>query len=63
LTFRAAVGAKIEPAGGGWFKVDGWKVRIDGAEATVRQSGGKAELLVPIRPTGGKARFVQEFAW
>ena len=63
LTFRAAVGNKIEPAGGGWFKVDGYRVRIDGAEATVRQSNGKAELLVPIRPSGGKTKFVQEIAW
>jgi mono/diheme cytochrome c family protein len=63
LTFRAAVGNKVEPAGGGWYKVDGFKVRIDGADATIRQSGGKAELLVPIRLIGGKARFIQEFAW
>jgi mono/diheme cytochrome c family protein len=63
LTFRAAVGTKIEPAAGGWYTVDGYKVRIDGADATIRQSGGKAELLVPIRLIGGKAKFVQEFAW
>jgi mono/diheme cytochrome c family protein len=63
LTFRAAVGSKIEPAGGGWYKIDGWKVRIDGADATIRQSNGKAELLVPVRLVGGKARFVQELAW
>ena len=58
LTFRAAVGNKIEPAGGGWYKVDGYKVRIDGADATIRQSGGKAELVVPVRLVGGKAKFV-----
>ncbi|HEX3146897.1 MAG TPA: DUF6797 domain-containing protein, partial [Gemmataceae bacterium] len=63
LTFRAAVGNKIEAAGDGWFKVDGWKVRIDGAAATIRPSGGKAELLVPIRLIDGKAKFTQEFAW
>ena len=63
LTFRAAVGNKIESIGDGWFKVDGWKMRIDGAEATIRQSGGKTELLVPVRLVDGKARFVQEFAW
>lgn len=63
LMFRAAIGNKIEPAGGGWYMVDGYKVRIDGADGTIRQSGGKAELLVPVRPVDGKAKFVQEFAW
>ena len=63
LTFRAAVGSKIEAAGDGWFKIDGCKMRIEGAEATVRQSGGKSELIVPIRFKDGKARFVQEYAW
>jgi mono/diheme cytochrome c family protein len=63
LYFRAAVGSKVEPAGGGWFKVDGWKVRIEGAEPTIRHSGGKSELLVPVRLVDGKATFVQEFAW
>jgi len=61
--FRAAVGSKIEPSGGGWFRVDGWKVRIDGAEPFVRQSDGKSELLVPMRLTDRTAKFVQEFAW
>jgi mono/diheme cytochrome c family protein len=63
LYFRAAVGSKVERVGDGWFKVDGYRVRIDGAEPVVRQSGGKSELLVPIRVAGGKAKFVQELAW
>jgi mono/diheme cytochrome c family protein len=63
LYFRAAVGSKIEAAGEGWYKVDGWKVRIDGADATIRRSGGKSELLVPLRFVDGKAKFVQEFNW
>jgi hypothetical protein len=63
LYFRAAVGSKVEPAGGGWYKVDGYKVRIEGAEAVVRQARGKSELVVPVRFVGGKAAFVQEIAW
>jgi mono/diheme cytochrome c family protein len=63
LAFRAAVGSKIESTGGGWFKVDNFKVRIDGAAATIRQTGGKAELVVPVRFADGTAQFVQEFAW
>jgi mono/diheme cytochrome c family protein len=63
LTFRAAVGNKIELVGDGWYKVDGWKVKIEGADPTIRLSGGKAELVVPIRLVEGKAKFVQEFSW
>jgi hypothetical protein len=63
LTFRAAVGNKIELVGDGWYKVDGWKVKIEGADPTIRSSGGKAELVVPIRLVDGKAKFVQEFSW
>jgi mono/diheme cytochrome c family protein len=63
LYFRAAVGGKIELVEGGWYKVDGLKVRITGAEPIVRQSAGKAELLVPIRFVDGKAKFAQEFSW
>jgi hypothetical protein len=63
LYFRAAVGSKIEAADNGWYKVDGWKVRIEGAEATIRQSGGKSELIAPVRFKDGKAQLVQEFAW
>jgi hypothetical protein len=63
LYFRAALGSKIETADKGWYKVDSWKVRIDGAEATIRQSAGKNELVVPVRFKDGKAQFVQEFAW
>jgi hypothetical protein len=63
LYFRAAVGNKIEAGDAGWYKVDGLKVRITGAEPVVRQSAGKSELLVPIRFADGKAKFVQEFSW
>jgi mono/diheme cytochrome c family protein len=65
LTLRAATGRKIEPLGQDWFGVDGeWKVRVVGeAKAFVRQSGGKAELILPVKLDGGKARIVEEFAW
>jgi len=63
LYFRAAVGNKIEAIGEGWFKIDGWKLRIEGAEAKIRQAGGKSELLVPLKFVDGKATFTQEFSW
>jgi mono/diheme cytochrome c family protein len=65
LNFRAAVGSKIEPLADGWYRVDGaWKLRLEGSgPARARQSGGKSELLLPVRFTGGKAEIVQEIAW
>jgi hypothetical protein len=65
LWFRAAVANRIEPLGKGWFKIDGeWKMHIESAaRPRVRQSGGKAELVVPVRFDGGRARLVQTFAW
>src|SRR5262249_51166105 len=53
LWFRAATGGKIEPAGDGWYVIDGeWKVRIvAGAAPRVRRSGAGQELLVPVRFT------------
>jgi mono/diheme cytochrome c family protein len=63
LHYRAAVGATIEPAGDGWYRVDGtWKVKVP-AGARVRKTGGKAELLVPVRFQDGKARLEQEYVW
>jgi hypothetical protein len=64
LYYRAAVANKIESTGDGWFKLDGMKMRIEGAEATIRQSSGKSELIVPIiKFADGKAKFVQIYAW
>jgi mono/diheme cytochrome c family protein len=64
LVFRAAVGKKIEAAGDGWFKVDGWKMRIESAgKPLIRESGGKTELLVPVEFKDGKAQIVQELVW
>ncbi|HVK11122.1 MAG TPA: c-type cytochrome [Gemmataceae bacterium] len=61
LYFRAAVGSKIARSADGWYQVDGWKVKVAGGSPTVRQSGGKSELVVPIKD--GKAKIVQEIAW
>jgi hypothetical protein len=63
LYFRAAAGGKIESLGDGWYRIDGWKMKVEGGTPQVRQSGGKTELLVPVRFADGKAEIVQEFAW
>jgi mono/diheme cytochrome c family protein len=62
LHFRAAVGTKIEALGDGWYRIDGtWKMKVEGG--VIRQPPGKAELLVPVRFTDGKAQVVQEYVW
>ena len=62
---RVAVGDSIKPVGNGWFLVNGeWKVRIEAAAVpVVRASGGKQELLVPIRFVGKSATVVEQFEW
>lgn len=65
LFFRAAEGQKIEPLEGGWYRVNGeWRVKVEAnAEPRIRQSNGRAELLVPVRFDKGRARITQEFQW
>jgi hypothetical protein len=64
LYFRAAVGTKIEAVGDGWYRIDGWKMKVaGGGEPRIRPSAGKTELLVPIPFKDGKAEIVQEFVW
>jgi mono/diheme cytochrome c family protein len=63
LYFRAAVGTKIEPLDAGWYRIDGWKMKLEGGGPVIRPAGGKSELLVPIRFKDGKAQLVQEFVW
>lgn len=64
LQFRAIVADKIEAVGGGFKINDGLIVRVtSGQKATVRQSGGKNELLVPIAFASGKANLVLEYDW
>ena len=66
LYFRAAVADKIEPAGDkGVYRINGeWTLKIESAAAPkIRKSGGKMELLVPVRFHDGAARIVEEFVW
>ena len=63
LHYRAAVGSKIEPAGDGWYRVDGaWKTKVP-AEAKVRKAGGRTELVVPVHFRDGQVRIEQEYSW
>ncbi len=63
LYFRAAVGNKIEALKDGWYRIDGWKLKLEGGTPQIRESAGKKELLVPVRFKDGKAQIVQEFTW
>ena len=65
LYYRAAVADKIEAeARGGWHQINDWRMRIESdARPVVRRSGKKMELLVPIRFTGNRAKFMQKYAW
>ncbi len=64
LSFRAAVGTKIEALGDGWYRIDGWKMKLEGnTTPLIRQSNGKAELLVPVRFRDGKAQIAQTLVW
>ena len=60
---RPAAGNKIEAADTGWYRVDGWKLKIDGGTPQLRQSGGKTELLLPVRLIDGKAKIELEYVW
>jgi hypothetical protein len=64
LWFRAAVAEKIEAVAKGTYRINGeWTLKLDAAQARIRKSGGKMELLAPVRFHDGKARIVQEFVW
>ena len=64
LYLRAAVGAKIEAAGNGWYRVNGWRMRVESdALPEIRSAGNQMELLVPIRFQGKTAKIVQEYHW
>jgi mono/diheme cytochrome c family protein len=63
LYFRAAVGDKVEKLDDGWYRIDGWKMKLEGGTPVIRKSNGKSELLVPVSFKDGKAELVQEFVW
>ena len=65
LYYRAAVASKIEKTAEGEYKLDGfWTMKLSGGEAvTLRQAGGKWELLVPVNLSGGKAVLTQNYMW
>ncbi len=66
LYYRAMVANQIDAeAQAGWFRInDAWRMRIEAdAAPMVRKSGGKMELLVPIRFKGNEAKLTQEYAW
>ncbi len=66
LWFRAAVADKIEPSDEkGAYRINGeWTMKLDSPAAPqIRKSGGKIELLVPVRFQDGKDRIIQEFVW
>ncbi len=63
LWFRAAVADKIESVAKGTYRINGeWTMKLD-IEAKLRKSGGKMEVLVPVRFHDGRARIVEEFVW
>ncbi len=64
LYLRAAAGGAIKKLGDGWYDVDGqMKTRIIGGEPTIRDSGGKQELLVLVKFDGKVAKLSQEYDW
>lgn len=61
LYYRAAVASKIEKTAEGEYKLDGfWTMRVRGGEASLRQAGGKWELLVPVK---GPTTINQDYVW
>ena len=63
LYFRAATG-KIELQADGWYLLDGnVRIRLPGAKPSLRESGGKQELLVPVVLVDGNAEILQEIQW
>lgn len=66
LFYRAASAAKIETVNGGFVLDEHLKLTFDdkiSKTATLRQSGGKTELLIPINFANGKAEVTQIYEW
>jgi hypothetical protein len=62
LWFRAATG-NIEARGNEFVLDERIHIRFAGATAVVRESGGRNELVAPVRFTRGEAKIVQEIIW
>lgn len=66
LWFRALVAVSIESTGDGAYRIDGqWTMKLSASagQPVVRQSNGRAELLVPILAASGRETVTQEFIW
>ena len=63
--FRAARSPRIETLPDGWYQLEnGVKVKVTGGgPATIRQSQGEQELLVPLNLAEKPIRLVQELDW
>lgn len=67
LWFRPTTGAQIEPLGEGRYRVDKiWTIEArsnDAEKPVIRDSGGKKELLVPVRLESGRAEITLHYIW
>jgi mono/diheme cytochrome c family protein len=66
LFYRAAAASKIENSDGNFVLDDHLKLTLDGAaakDAVIRQSGGKTELLVPVKFADGRAQISLIYEW
>src|SRR5262249_31132269 len=65
LWYRAGVAKKIDRLEDETFKLDnGLRIRFQPADGCVsRQSGGNAELLVPLKFRDGKLTIIQTYTW
>jgi hypothetical protein len=63
LYFRAAIGDKIEEKDGAFIVDEKLKLKFTGVKPVVRNSGGKAELLVPLTFAGNDTKFIEEMTW
>jgi len=57
---RLAVG-KVTAGEDGWFDTGTYKLKVSGAKAVIRQSGGKDELLAPVG--GGQTSLDLTYSW
>jgi hypothetical protein len=63
LYFRAAVAPKIEEKNGAFVISENVTMKFPGAKPLIRNSDGKAELLVPVVFAEGKATLTEEISW